>query len=136
MNEILVIFGCIALGAVSVLCVTLTFVVVGAKKDLDRMTTTLETVGRDVSEIKNKAVPVFEKTMNVLSITEGTLDKLDDDLDRLSRGAQLFESAAKEVKNFQSMIVDKIRTPISDITSLFSGAIRGFSEFTKTLLDK
>lgn len=136
MDNILVIFGCIALGSLTVLCVTLTFVAVGARKDLGKMTITMEHVGRDVGELKDRALPLFDQTSTVLRITEVTLEKLDDDLDRLSRGAQLFESAAREVKNLQTLVVDKIRAPINDITSLFSGAIRGFSEFTKTILDK
>lgn len=136
MDNILVIFGSVALGSLTVLCVTLTFVAVGARKDLARITITLEHVGSDVDLLKDRIVPLLEHTSSVLKITEVTLAKLDDDLDRFSRGAQLFESTAKEVKNLQVMVVDKIRTPLNDITSLFSGAIRGFTEFTKTILDK
>lgn len=136
MDIILVIFSCIALGSLAALFVTLTFVAVAARKDLGRITFTLEQVGKDVSDLKGSALPILEQTSSVLKITEVTLAKLDDDLDRFSRGAQLFESAAREVKNLQVMVVDKIRTPLNDITSLFSGAIRGFSEFTKTILDK
>ena len=136
MDSTLLLFICIALASVSVLCITLAFVAVKAGKNLGKMTETLEQVGNNIEEIKEKTIPVLDQTSSILTLTEGTIEKLDRDLDRFSKGAELFESIAKEVKQLQTMVIDKVRAPITEISSLFSGAVKGFTEFTKTLLDK
>ena len=122
MDPMLVVFACIALGAVSVLCVTLSVVAVRA--------------GRDINELKEQLGPVLEQTTATMKITEEALTKLDNDLVKVTRGIEMFESMASDLKKLQGQLLDKVRQPLTDVTSLFSGAVRGFTEFTKTLIDR
>ena len=136
MDSTLLIFACVALGAVAVLCITLAVVAVQAGKNMQRLTSTMEAVGRDVSEIKTETIPLIARTSDVMERADHALIKLDSSLDNLRSGSQAIRGIAEDTRNLEQEVVRRVQPAIDDLTGLFSGAVRGFAAFVKNLMEK
>jgi len=136
MDSTLVIFGSIALGACAVLCVTLAIVAVRASKNLDRITTTLEQMGNDVSEIREQAVPLIDESRLVMRRTDATLVKLDGAMDQLAAGTSAIRGIADDARALEQDVINQLRPSIDDLTGLVRGSVRGVTSFVRSLLER
>jgi uncharacterized protein YoxC len=136
MDSTLLIFACVALGAVAVLCVTLAIVALQAGKNLGRLTTTMEAVGNDVSEIKSQAIPLIEKATTVMQRTDVAMTKLDGSLDNLENGARALRGIAEDTRKLEQEVLRRVQPALEDITSLVSGAVKGLSTFIRNVMDR
>ncbi len=133
MDNTLVIFGSIALAAAAALFVILSIVALRAMKDITRMTSTLERVGLDISEIKTSVLPLISETTQMVRKTEQTIEQIDNSLQRISRGTQAFEKLATDIQSFEQELVGKIRVPVEDLLAAVSGGIKGLSSMLKRM---
>lgn len=136
MDSTLIIFSAVALSAFTILCVTLAIVALRASKSLDRITTTLEDVGSDVSEMKEQALPMIDEATVVLQRTDVTLNKLDGAIDQLAAGTTALRGIADDARALERHVVDRLRPSIDDITSMVSGSVRGVATFVRSLLER
>ncbi|MBS1560402.1 MAG: hypothetical protein JSS89_02230 [Bacteroidetes bacterium] len=134
MDPVLLIFGCIALGAVTILCIAATVVLLRTRSHVERVVVSVESMQTDVAQLQQQLEPVLERTAIVLSDVQRIVENADKKLDQLSGGIETFASIAKDVKDLESMVIGKMRGPLEDITSLVAGAVRGVSAFTKKIV--
>jgi len=135
MDPILLIFGCIALGAVTILCIAATVVLMRTPAHIERMVASIESMQKDVAHLQRQLEPVLERSATVLTEVQRIVENADKKLDQLSGGIETFASIAKDVKDLESMVLGKMRGPLEDITSLVAGAVRGVTAFTKKIVN-
>lgn len=133
MDSTLVVFACVALGAVAGLCLVGISAVIKAGRNLDRITGVVETMQRDVSELKTHTIPVLLKTGFVLDQTHETIASVRADLGKLSKAADSVSGIAQDVRSFEQDIIARIRPSVEDLTSISSGVIRGVTAFIRHL---
>jgi len=134
MDPVLLIFGCIALGAVTILCIAATVVLLRTRTHVERVVVSVESMQTDVAQLQQQLEPVLERTAIVLSDVQRIVENADKKLDQLSGGIETFASIAKDVKELESMVVGKMRGPLEDILGLVAGTVRGVSAFTKKIV--
>jgi uncharacterized protein YoxC len=134
MDPVLLIFGCIALGAVTILCIAATVVLLRTRTHVERVVVGVESMQTDVAQLQQQLEPVLERTAIVLSDVQRIVENADKKLDQLSGGIETFASIAKDVKELESMVVGKMRGPLEDILGLVAGTVRGVSAFTKKIV--
>ncbi len=134
MDPVLLIFGCIALGAVTILCIAATVVLLRTRTHVERVVVSVESMQTDVAQLQQQLEPVLERTAIVLSDVQRIVENADKKLDQLSGGIETFASIAKDVKELESMVVSKMRGPLEDIMGLVAGTVRGVSAFTKKIV--
>lgn len=134
MDPVLLIFGCIALGAVTILCIAATVVLLRTRTHVERVVVSVESMQTDVAQLQQQLEPVLERTAIVLSDVQRIVENADKKLDQLSGGIETFASIAKDVKELESMVVGKMRGPLEDIMGLVAGTVRGLSAFTKKIV--
>lgn len=136
MDTSLVIFGCIALAALTVLCIAGAVTLLYARKQLDRVIDTVEKAAGDMSDLKRQLEPVIQQSEVVLGQLHSTLENADSQLDKLGRGADTFASIADDVKVLETNLMAKVRGPLEDVASLVAGVARGASVFARKLVEK
>lgn len=134
MDPVLLIFGCVALGAVTILCVAATVVLLRSRTHVERVVVSVEAMQTDVAQLQRQLEPVLERTADVLTDVQRIVENADKKLDQLSKGIETFASIAKDVKDIESMVIGKMRGPLEDITSIVAGAVRGVTAFTKKIV--
>lgn len=113
MNTALLVFGILALIAITVLCVTLAIVAVRALREMQRAVLTLEDVGTDVRELKQRVLPVVDDAvaaMRNVAVSTATLRAITED-----------------VRAMEQQVVNRLRPTVDDITSTIGGAVRAIS---------
>lgn len=133
MDPILIIFLCVALAAVSIMCVAATVTLLNARKSLDRMVVTVEKSAQDMHEIKSRLTPVLLRSEELLEQLHQTVQKADRQIETISKGADAFASIAEDVRSFEAGIMNRIRPTIDDLTGMFAGAVKGVTTFVRTL---
>lgn len=133
MDPILIIFLCVALAAVSIMCVAATVTLLNARKSLDRMVVTVEKSAQDMHEIKSRLTPVLLRSEELLEQLHQTMQKADRQIETISKGADAFASIAEDVRSFEAGIMNRIRPTIDDLTGMFAGAVKGVTTFVRTL---
>jgi len=136
MDNTLIIFGSIALGAFSILCISLVIVAFRASKNLDRITATLGEIGTDVTQIKDQALPLFDEATMVLQRADTTMAKLDGAVDQLAAGTSAIRGIADDARALEQQVVDRLRPTIDDLTGLLAGSVKGVTSFVRSLLDR
>lgn len=134
MDPVLLIFGCIALGAVTILCIAATVVLLRTRTHVERVVVSVESMQTDMAQLQQQLEPVLERTAIVLSDVQRIVENADKKLDQLSGGIETFASIAKDVKELESMVIGKMRGPLEDILGLVAGTVRGVSAFTKKIV--
>ena len=129
MDPTLLIFACIALGAAATFFVVVAIVAVKAGRDLDRITSVVESTRNDVAELKKAAIPVIEKAGTVL-------DRMETDLQQLSKGAASIAGIAEDVRQLEQSLLARVRPSLEDLASLVSGLAKGVTTFARNLLDR
>lgn len=135
MDSTLLIFACIALAALAVLCVAATIVLLNSRKQFERVVVTMENIQGDVTQIKGQLEPVLERSATVLSDVQRIVENADARLDQLSQGIETFSTIAKDVRDLEHMVVGKLRGPLEDIVGMVAGAVRGVTAFTKKIVN-
>lgn len=136
MDATLLIFACLALGAATVLFIVVAIVAVNAGKNLNRVTAVVELMQKDVHELKVTATPVLEKAGKVLDQTERTIVTLENDLSKLSSGAQNIAGIAEDLRMLEQSLLARVRPSLEDLASLVSGVAKGVTAFAKKLTDR
>ena len=136
MDQTLLIFASIALAAIAALCISLVIVAFRASKNLDQMTQTLDSVGRDVSEMRAQTMPLLEEATSAMKRADAALEKVDKSIDQISQGATVIKNIAQDARDLEKAFIDRIQQPLDDLGSLAAGTVRGFTTFLKSLLDR
>lgn len=136
MDTTLLIFACSALGAAAVLCIVVAVVALRAGKNLDRVTVVVESMQKDVHDLRVSVTPIIEKAAVFFDQGQRTLEILETDLAKLSKGAQNLSGIAEDLRILEQSLVARIRPGLEDAASLFSGITRGISTFAKKLTER
>lgn len=133
MDQTLLIFSCVALAAVTTLCVTIAIVAVRAAGDLKSLTMNVVAIKSDVSDVKRSLIPVIDKAGRVMDDTHNAMHQVNKGLEALNSGTELFKSVASDIKELEKELVDRVRTPLMDVASLVAGTIKGATAFITAL---
>lgn len=136
MDQTLIIFGSVALGAVAVLCVTLAIVALRVGKNLERITVTMETMGNDVTQLRERAVPLIDEATTVMKRADDTLERIDNGIAQLSKGTEAFAAIVSDVRDLERDVVATVRGPLEDVASLLGGTVSKVTSFIKSFLDR
>jgi ABC-type transporter Mla subunit MlaD len=136
MDSTLLIFSCLALASGAILCIVLAGVAIRALKEVGKLTATIEQLGADVRDIKAEVIPVLNETATMIRKTDQTLDHLDENLQRISRGTQTLENVAADVRAFEQDLLKKVQGPVDDMVTVLSGTVRGLATLVKKVLDR
>jgi uncharacterized protein YoxC len=136
MDQTLIIFGSIAMASVAILCVTLAIVAVRAGKNLERITATMETMGTDVSQLRERAIPLIEEATVVMQRADDTLERIDNGIAQLSKGTEAFAAIVSDVRDLERDVLATVRGPLEDVASLLGGTVSKVTGFIKNFLDR
>ncbi|CAN5452356.1 hypothetical protein BH10BAC6_BH10BAC6_16240 [soil metagenome] len=135
MDPVLLIFGCIALGAVTILCVAATVVLLRSRTHVERVVISVESMQGDIAQLQRQLKPVLEHTAIVLTDVQRIVESADKKLGQLGSGIDTFESIAKDMKDIESLVVRKMKGPLEDILGIVAGTVRGVTAFTKKIVN-
>jgi phage-related protein len=76
------------------------------------------------------------RSEELLQQLHSTVQRADQQIDKISRGADAFASIAQDVKDFEVGIMNRIRPSVEDVVSLIAGATKGATTFIKTLMNR
>ena len=133
MDPIFLVLGSVTLIAVAVLCIVGVVFLLDAKRQLARVVTVTETAGRDISELRKALDPVLTEARTMLVRTTETLERIDIQLEKVGKGADVFKDIAEDVRAIEQRVVAKVAGPIDDITGLFAGTVKGITTFIRKL---
>lgn len=117
LDTTLVVFAVIALVAVTALCITLAFVAVRALREIERAVSTLEDVGSDVREMKQRVLPVMDDALMAMR--------------NVAMGTATLRAMTEDVRTLEQQVVNRIRPTVDDITGAVSGAVRVISSLIR-----
>ncbi|NQW30396.1 MAG: hypothetical protein HQ472_07785 [Ignavibacteria bacterium] len=136
MDQTLLVFICVALGALTTLCITLALVAVRSAKELTKLAVYVEVIRTDIAEVKQSMVPVINKTGRVLDEVQGAMLRVNQGLEAVTVGTELFKSLATDVKDLEREFIERVKSPLLDVASLLASTIKGATVFIKTLTGK
>lgn len=135
-STLVVIATIVALIAFTILCFVAVSVLLHARRQLDRMVMTAERSSNDLHELRTRLTPVLVRSEELLQQLHSTVQRADQQIDKISRGADAFASIAQDVKEFEVGIMNRIRPSVEDVVSLIAGATKGATTFIKTLMNR
>ena len=132
-NAVLVVSATIALLSATALCIVAAVGILRLLRNVDRMTISIEGIQQDVHEVKRSLQPVLEKSAAVLDQTQRTIARVDQDLQKLSAGADTFKAIADDVRSLEHLLVSTVKPSIEELASFVSGLVGGVTSFAKRL---
>ena len=132
-NAVLVVSATIALLSAPALCIIAAVGVLRLLRHVDRMTISIEGMQQDVREVKRSLQPVLEKTATLIDQTQRTITRVDQDLQKLSAGADTFKAIADDVRALEHLLVSTVKPSIEELASFISGLVGGVTSFAKRL---
>lgn len=132
-NAVLVVSATIALLSATALCIVAAVGIQRLLRNLDRMTVSIEGMQQDVREVKRSLQPVLEKSAAVLDQTQRTIARVDQDLQKLSAGADTFKAIADDVRSLEHLLISTVKPSIEELASFISGLLGGVTSFAKRL---
>lgn len=123
----------VALGAITILAVVATVVLVRAGSSIERMTDVVESMQRDVHQVKEQTIPVLAKTSEALDRANSSLRKLEEQVDTLSGGVRNIAGIADDVRELEQSLIARVRPALEDLASLVTGVARGVTAFARKI---
>jgi uncharacterized protein YoxC len=133
MDATLLLFLYVALGAITILAVVAAVVLIKASANIERMTETVESMQRDVHQVKEQAIPVLAKTSEALDRANSSLRKLEEQVDTLGGGVRNIAAIADDVRELEQSLIARVRPALEDLASLVTGVARGVTAFARKL---
>lgn len=132
-NAVLVVSATIALLSATALCIIAAVGILRLLRNADRMTVSVESMQQDVREVKRSLQPVLEKSAAVLDQTQRTIARVDQDLQKLSAGADTFKAIADDVRTLEHLLISTVKPSIEELATFISGLVGGVTSFAKRL---
>ncbi|MBU3699990.1 MAG: hypothetical protein FGM33_08290 [Candidatus Kapabacteria bacterium] len=132
-NPVLVVSATIALLSATALCIIASIGILRLLRNADRMTSSIEGMQMDMREVKQSLKPVLEKSAAVLDQTQRTIARVDEDLKKLSAGADTFKAIADDVRTLEHLLVSTIKPSIEELATFLSGVVGGVTSLAKRL---
>lgn len=132
-NAILIVSATIALLSATALFIIGAIGILRLLRNVDRMTVSIEGMQQDVREVKQSLTPVLEKSAAVLEQTQKTIARVDQDLQKLSAGADTFKVIAEDVRALEHLLIATVKPSIEELASFISGLVGGVTSFAKRL---
>ena len=123
----------VALGAITILAVVAAIVLVRAGSNIERMTDVVESMQRDVHQVKEQTIPVLVKTSEAHDRANSSLRKLEEQVDTLSGGVRNIAGIANDVRELEQSLVARVRPALEDLASLVTGVARGVTAFARKI---
>lgn len=133
MDATLLVFLYIALGACTILMIVAAVVLIRAGSDVERITKTVESMQRDVHQMKEQALPVLAKTSEALDRANTSLRKLEEQVNTLGGGVRNIAAIADDVRELEQSLIARVRPALEDLASLVTGVARGVTAFARKL---
>ena len=133
MDATLLLFLYVALGAITILAVVAAVVLIKASANIERMTETVESMQRDVHQVKEQAIPVLAKTSEALDRANSSLRKLEEQVDTLGGGVRNIAAISDDVRELEQSLIARVRPALEDLASLVTGVARGVTAFARKL---
>jgi uncharacterized protein YoxC len=133
MDATLLLFLYVALGAITILAVVAAVVLIKASSNIERMTETVESMQRDVHQVKEQAIPVLAKSSEALDRANSSLRKLEEQVDTLGSGVRNIAAIADDVRELEQSLIARVRPALEDLASLVTGVARGVTAFARKL---
>lgn len=123
----------VALGAIIVLSVVATVVLIRTGSNVSRMTDVVEEMQRDVRQVKEQTIPVLIKSSEALDRANSSLKKLEMQVDTLGGGIRNIAGIADDVRELEQSLVARVRPALEDLASIVTGVARGVTAFTRKI---
>lgn len=136
MDNTLIIFACVALAAAATLFVVLSIAAIRAMRDVQRVADSVHQVSSDLREFKVQLVPLVTETTRMVKKTEQTLERVDHNLELITKGTQTFADIAQDIRALERDLVSQVQQPLNDLTSVLSGALGRVSSMAKKFVDR
>lgn len=121
----------VALGAITVLAVVATVVLIRTGSNVSRMTDVVEDMQRDVRQVKEQTIPVLIKSSEALDRANSSLKKLEMQVDTLGGGIRNIAGIADDVRELEQSLVARVRPALEDLASIVTGVARGVTAFAR-----
>ena len=99
----------------------------------ERIVSTVESMQRDVHQMKEQALPVLAKTSEALDRANTSLRKLEEQVNTLGGGVRNIAAIADDVRELEQSLIARVRPALEDLASLVTGVARGVTAFARKL---
>jgi uncharacterized protein YoxC len=135
--SLLDVVGIIALLSATSLCIVAISAILRLRKNVDRMTYSVESVQQDVRAMRTAAIPAIDQATKVLEQAHTTLARVDGDLQKISAGADTFKAIADDVRGLETLMVKTVKPSLEELAEFVSSVVSGLTsvarKFTKYL---
>lgn len=123
--------GIIALLSATVLCIVATTAIFRLLKNVDRITFSVESVQHDIRAMRSAALPALEQATKVLEQAHTTMNRVDNDLQKISAGADTFKTIADDVKGLEQLIMQSIKPSLQELAEFVGSVVGGVTAITR-----
>lgn len=131
METALIIVGIIALAAFSVLCVVAIRSLQRLHGMMDDVSSTLDETKRLAAELNKNLPQTFATVQSVSLQLNGTMQKVDTQLDSLGEGIAEFKAIGERVNTLEARLQGKIEKPLMQAASVVSGISKAITTFAE-----
>lgn len=136
MDNTLLIFACIALGAAAILFVVAAVVLWKVRAGVERSVTSIEALTTDVHEIRMQLEPVMAKAQTSLTELDLTLQAAREPLRTVNRSAEVALSMMNDVKRLETDVVDAVRQPLKNTLDVVGTVLSTVTQIGKGLAER
>lgn len=136
MDNTLLLFACVALGAAAILFVVAAVVLWKVRAGVERSVASIEALTTDVHEIRIQLEPVMQKAMSSLTELDLTMQAAREPLRTVNRGAEVALSMMNDVKRLETDVVDAVRQPLKNTLDVVGSILSTVTQIGKGLADR
>ncbi len=126
MESTLQVFEIIAFAALSVLCVTLVFVLVRVRR-------ILEMVEQDFKQISSRAIPVLDNLEVITDRVKSITETITDQVEAVKQMVGAFTQVAENVLALEQKVQDRLEDPLMSAVDTFASIFRGVQAFVERI---
>jgi len=89
-----------------------------------------------VETVRMNMPPLIHDITKITSDIRSIVHNVERQAPKLSDAAEALRSTARDVHDFERMLLERLQRPLLDLTSLIGGVVRGIATFWRTLISR
>ncbi|RMD95967.1 MAG: DUF948 domain-containing protein [Calditrichaeota bacterium] len=119
--------------AVVVIAVCLLLITIGTIPVLISIRRAVNESHRLIEQVRLQTAPLVHDATQIASDVRTVVKTLERELPKISEGVEAVRGTAKDIRNFETMLRERVEKPLLDLTAIIAGLAKGMVIFWRTL---
>jgi peptidoglycan hydrolase CwlO-like protein len=115
-----------------ILFIALIFVIISLTRYFKILTGKIESLEEDINRFKTRVDPLIDDSRIMVQKIIKVSDKIDENFVYVTKTIEKLKSAADDIVDFKTKVLNRVETPVFDTISAFSAIVKGVRAFTDT----